>query len=112
MSSIVMSFGAVCFGATIGFLTYRTVIRSGTAQISDITTVIAAVGGAAVTGIFDPSHGDLFGWYAIGLAAGLIVYISAFALTNDKQKVAAVLAAKDISEGHAEEGTQPDRPRR
>jgi hypothetical protein len=68
------SFGAVCFGIVVGWITYRTLRRSReTVALSDIATVIAAVGGAAVTGLFDDA--DLFGWYSVGLAAGFFVYL-------------------------------------
>jgi hypothetical protein len=40
--------------------------------LSDIATVIGAVGGAAVTGIFS---GDTFGWYCIGLFVGFFAYL-------------------------------------
>jgi len=38
----------------------------------DIASVVGAVGGAAVTGIF---QGSLFGWYCIGLAADFFGYL-------------------------------------
>lgn len=59
--------GAVCFGVMIGWVTYRTLRRTGeTVAVSNIASVVGAVGGAAVTGMF---KGNLFGWYCIGLAA-------------------------------------------
>jgi hypothetical protein len=75
-SSDLFNAGAVCFGVVVGWITYRTLRRSDTTSISDIASVIGAVGGAAVLGIFD--RGDSFAWYAIGLAAGFFGYL----LTN------------------------------
>ncbi len=66
--------GALCFGLVIGWITYRTLRRrSETVALSDIAAVIGAVGGAAVTGLFDAR--DLFGAYSIGLAAGFFLYL-------------------------------------
>ena len=66
-------FGAFCFGIVIGWVTYRTLRRQGeTVALSNIATVIGAVGGAAVTALFVK---DLFGWYAIGLSVGFFGYL-------------------------------------
>ena len=65
--------GAVCFGVVIGWIVYRTLRRSDKTAVSDIATVLGAVGGAAVTGIFDVPR--LFGFYAIGLAFGFFLYL-------------------------------------
>jgi hypothetical protein len=66
--------GAFCFGVVIGWVTYRTLRRSNeTVALSNIATVVGAVGGAAVTALFpDP---NLFAWYCIGLAIGFFVYL-------------------------------------
>jgi O-antigen/teichoic acid export membrane protein len=64
--------GAVAFGLVIGWITYRTLRRSGeSAGISDIAAVIGAVGGATVTGLFEAAA---FSAYAIGLAIGFFGY--------------------------------------
>jgi uncharacterized membrane protein YeaQ/YmgE (transglycosylase-associated protein family) len=66
--------GALCFGLVVGWVTYRTLRRSGeTVALSNIATVIGAVGGAAVTGLF--SSKELFAWYSIGLAVGFFAYL-------------------------------------
>lgn len=71
---MVESIGAVCFGLVMGWICYRTLRRSREAvAVSDIATVVGAVGGAGVTGLFE--DGDTFGWYAIGLAAGFFSYL-------------------------------------
>jgi hypothetical protein len=65
--------GAFCFGLVIGWITYRTLRRrTEGAALSDIATVIAAVGGAAVTTLFNT--GEPFGAYSIGLAVGFFAY--------------------------------------
>jgi uncharacterized membrane protein YeaQ/YmgE (transglycosylase-associated protein family) len=65
--------GAACFGLVVGWIVYRTLRRTDTTGLSDIATVIGAVAGAAVTGIFDSE--DLFGYYAVGLAVGFFGYL-------------------------------------
>ncbi|MDY7087390.1 MAG: hypothetical protein SYR96_20010 [Actinomycetota bacterium] len=78
--------GAVVFGVVIGWITYRTLRRrEGGVGLSDIATVIGAVGGAAVIDLFgDP---DTFGLYAIGLGAGFFGYL-VLALILEGKKVA------------------------
>lgn len=66
--------GALCFGLVIGWVTYRTLRRTTEkVGLSNIATVIGAVGGGAVTGIFDDDQ--LFGLYSIGLAIGFFSYL-------------------------------------
>jgi hypothetical protein len=66
--------GSLCFGLVIGWVTYRTLRRSGeTVALSNIATVIGAVGGAAVTGLFDDP--EVFATYSIGLFAGFFLYL-------------------------------------
>jgi hypothetical protein len=66
--------GAFCFGLVVGWITYRTLRRKeGASALSDISTVVGAVGGAAVTGLFKSDN--LFGLYCIGLAVGFFGYL-------------------------------------
>ena|SRR5437899_1639986 len=68
--------GAFTFGVVIGWVTYRTLRRnSASASISDLASVIGAVGGAAVTGLF-PRETGAFGAYCIGLAIGFFGYLA------------------------------------
>ena len=65
--------GSLCFGLVVGWVTYRTLRRrEGNAALSDIATVIGAVGGGIVTALF--KEPKLFGWYSIGLAIGFFLY--------------------------------------
>jgi hypothetical protein len=68
--------GAFCFGVVIGWVTYRTLRWSAHGGLSDIATVIGAVGGAAVTGLF-PTESGAFGAYCIGLLIGFFGYLRA-----------------------------------
>jgi hypothetical protein len=66
--------GAACFGFVIGWITYRTLRRTGeTVALSNIATVIGAVGGGAVTALFNSP--ELFGHYCIGLFVGFVAYL-------------------------------------
>ena len=68
--------GGLCFGIVIGWVTSRTLRRSTPTALSDIATVIGAVGGAAITALFKVGS-DAFGYYCIGLLAGFVVYLIA-----------------------------------
>jgi hypothetical protein len=47
--------------------------RKGDVQLSDIVTLVGAIGGSAILGVFE-SGTDLFGAYGIGLAIGFFAY--------------------------------------
>ena len=65
--------GALCFGLVIGWVAYRTLRRQeGKAALSDIASVLGAVGGGVVTALFKTD--DMFGYYSIGLAIGFALY--------------------------------------
>lgn len=67
--------GAAAFGLVIGWVTYRTLRRSSDAAgLSDIATVLGAVGGGAVTTLFDDP--EVFAAYSIGLAVGFFAYFA------------------------------------
>ena len=70
--------GAFAFGAIIGwYVYYVNRYRKGEVQFSDITTLVGAIGGAAVLKLFEgktPTDASLFGWYGIGLAVGFFGY--------------------------------------
>jgi hypothetical protein len=66
--------GAGAFGAVVGwYVYYINRWRKDDVQLSDIVTLVGAIGGAAVLALF-PAKSDLFGAYGIGLAAGFFVY--------------------------------------
>lgn len=80
--------GAISFGAVMGWITYRTLRRrEGAAALSDIATVLGAVGGAVVTALFKTP--ELFGGYAIGLAGGFFAYFVVGLLVYGKDSAGA-----------------------
>jgi hypothetical protein len=73
----VINFGALCFGLVVGWITYRTLLRQeGRTNISYIASVVAAIGGGALTRLFGTAT-VLFGFYSIGLALGFFSYLVA-----------------------------------
>jgi NhaP-type Na+/H+ or K+/H+ antiporter len=66
--------GALAFGLLIGWVTGSILRRAKRDGLSDISTVIGAIGGAAIIGLF-PKENGAFGLYAIGLALGFAWYI-------------------------------------
>lgn len=85
MVEVIAMIGALCFGLVVGWVTYRTLRRTKTeSSLADISAVIAAVGGAAVTALFQ--SGGLFGMYSIGLAIGFFVYFGIALAINRKKE--------------------------
>ncbi|SRR5713101_1208358 len=66
--------GGLCFGIVVGWVTYRTLRYAPHGGLSDLSTVIGAVGGAAITALF-PKDSGAFGAYCIGLAIGFFAYL-------------------------------------
>jgi len=90
---MVQDIGAVVFGIVIGWVTYRTLRRQNeSVALSNIATVIGAVGGAAVTGLFS---GELFAWYSIGLGVGFFLYLVLAVTLLQNEKVSAWLGSSD-----------------
>jgi len=69
--------GPFWFGVVIGFVTYRTLKHTTQAGISDIASVIGAVGGATIVGLFPVAEGR-FNDYAIGLFLGFFAFLVVF----------------------------------
>lgn len=68
--------GALAFGAVIGwYLYFINRYRKGEVTLGDATTVIGAIGGAAVLSLFDRGT-DTFGAYGVGLAIGFFGYFT------------------------------------
>jgi hypothetical protein len=87
---IAAGIGAVCFGLVVGWVTYRTLARrTDGVSLSDIATVIGAVGGAAVVTIFKDKM--LFGLYSIGLAVGFFAYLIVYIILNGRAKAATIM---------------------
>ncbi|NBE94534.1 hypothetical protein FE391_11870 [Nonomuraea sp. KC401] len=67
--------GAICFGIVIGWLTRTTQRhRPGAAGLSDLSAVLAVVGGGAVTALLGSP--EVFGGYAVGLAVGFFGHLA------------------------------------
>ena len=70
----VQSFGALCFGALIGwYVYYINRYRKTDAQLTDLVTLVGVLGGGTILTLF-PAESVLFGAYGIGLAIGFFGY--------------------------------------
>lgn len=72
--SILQGAGALCFGLVVGWVLRLVLFHAKVISVGSMGTIIGAVGGAAVTGLFDRG-GDLFAMYSIGLASGFFVHV-------------------------------------
>ncbi|MGH3165159.1 MAG: hypothetical protein ACRDN0_04585 [Trebonia sp.] len=88
---MINSIGAICFGLVVGYITYRTLARTEKAAISDLAAVIGAIGGGAVTGLYNPHQGNLFGYYAIGLLVGMTTWLALFSRTHTAEETRRIL---------------------
>ena len=89
--------GAICFGAVVGYITYRTLARTtDKAAITDLATVIGVIGGGAITALYGPADGTMFAMYSIGLVAGMVLYVIASILTRGRQVTGTVLGSDDV----------------
>jgi hypothetical protein len=73
-ASTIQLLGAGGLGFVIGwYVYYINRYRRSDVQVSDLLTLIGAIGGGATTALF-PAKTDLFGAYGIGLFAGFFSY--------------------------------------
>jgi hypothetical protein len=77
--------GAGFFGIVVGWVTYGSLRRAKRNGLTDITTVIGAIGGAAVTKLF-PTETGAFGAYCIGLAIGFFGYLLVYRNAPEKAR--------------------------
>jgi hypothetical protein len=91
--------GSVCFGIVVGYITYRTLARTtDKAAITDLATVIGAVGGGAITTVYGPADGSLFAMYSIGLLGGMALYLLASIGLRGREPTGQVLGGDDVRE--------------
>jgi len=73
-SFVLQLIGALCFGVLIGwYLYYINRYRKEDIKLSDLVTLIGAIGGGAALALF-PEGSDLYGAYGIGLAVCFFGY--------------------------------------
>ncbi len=90
MSDLTFQIGAVCFGIVVGYVTYRTLAKQNSASVADLAAVIAAIGGAAITSLFEAGSQG-FGLYAIGLLGGFAGYLLLSLLIRGKDETGRVM---------------------
>ena len=75
-ATVIQLWGAGCFGAVVGWFVYFiNRYRKEDVSWSDLTTVIAIIGGGSILTLF-PASTDLFGSYGIGLFIGFFGYFA------------------------------------
>jgi bacteriorhodopsin len=80
--------GSLIFGVVVGYITYRTLSRTvEKAAISDLSAVVATIGGGAVAKLYTKDS-RLFAWYAIGLAAGMVIWFVVLLATRQVRTAA------------------------
>ncbi|HEX6748362.1 MAG TPA: hypothetical protein VF092_13785 [Longimicrobium sp.] len=94
---------ALLFGVVVGWVTYRTLRHATVTGLSDIATVIGAIGGAAITGLFPLADGA-FNGYCIGLFLGFFLY---FRTARDPHAPAWMGGPKPGAGGGGGVGPQP-----
>ncbi len=107
---MILTIGVCCFGALIGYITHRTLVRTKEASVGDLSTVVGAVGGGAVTAIVDPGT-DLFGVYAIALLVGYVFYGGLYVWLNGWDDFAKVMAKSDRGSQENDLNPGPAAPR-
>jgi hypothetical protein len=82
----IVGLGALFFGLTVGWITYRILRRkAGAPWLSDLIALGGVIGGAAVLAFFRSDV--VFGWYAIGLVIGFFAYFAVGVILYGKQEV-------------------------
>jgi uncharacterized membrane protein YeaQ/YmgE (transglycosylase-associated protein family) len=117
-SEVIQFIGGLAFGAVVGWVTYFILRRAQPKTLSDITTIIGAIGGAAITGLFTKGETGFAG-YAIGLAIGFFVYYVVYRMIVGKDAIreALVKGSAGAPLGGGEGGESPvdwgaDRPKK
>lgn len=101
--------GAASFGSVIGWITYRTLRRrEDKATLMDIATVLAAVGGGAVTALFQGP--TLFGMYSLGLGGGFFGYLVTARSMEKAEDARRAAEATRVPVQPAQPGTPPAPP--
>jgi uncharacterized membrane protein YeaQ/YmgE (transglycosylase-associated protein family) len=72
---MILGSGAFWFGVVIGYITYRTLRHKAQSGVSDIASVVGAVGGGAILKLF-PTGTSSFDEYGFGLATGFFLYLA------------------------------------
>jgi hypothetical protein len=74
-------YGAFGFGLVLGgYLYFINRYRKDDITLTDLATILGALGGAAITALFGEERAQLFGAYGIGLASGFFLYFLALVI--------------------------------
>ncbi len=104
-------FGALSFGMVVGYLTYRTLIRTvAKSTLDDLAAVVGVIGGGVITSLYGPET-HRFGWYAVGLPVGMAVFFLAFWKMNGKEKLGEVMISPTLTQSGTPAAPSPHGPR-
>jgi NhaP-type Na+/H+ or K+/H+ antiporter len=82
----IVGFGAICFGLTLGWITYRILrVTASPPWLSYLIPMLGIIGGAVALAFF--SNDVLFGWYSIGLVIGFLAYLAVGLILNGTQEL-------------------------
>ena len=98
---MIEAIGAACFGTVLGWFTYFTLRYKKEHAISDLSAVIAALGGAGVLKLF-ATGSEVFAFYEMGLAVGFFGYVIILLIIGARSK-------KGVLE-HLVDGSKPANP--
>lgn len=84
--SILQFTGALCFGLVVGWVLRLVLFHAKEISVGSMGTILSAVGGAAVTRLFDQT-GSLFAMYSIGLAIGFFLHVLLFDIDAETGEV-------------------------
>jgi hypothetical protein len=72
--SVVQIIGSICFGTVVGWVLRFVLAFAKEITVGSLATIISAIGGAAVTALFD-SKGQMFSYYSFGLFGGFFLHV-------------------------------------
>ena len=78
---ILHTIGAACFGFVIGWVLRFILAFAKEITVGSLSTIVSAVGGGAVTALFDRT-GGMFSCYSIGLAVGFLSHVLLLDVNN------------------------------
>ncbi len=82
----IVGLGALCFGLTLGWITYRILrVPSNPLWLSYLIPMLLIIGGAAALALV--RNDVLFGWYSIGLVIGFLAYFAVGLILSGTQEV-------------------------
>ncbi len=103
---VVLNCGGFCFGAVTGWITRYTLAYTKEVTISSLSSVLAAVGGAAITNIFAKGS-STFALYCVGLAVAFFIYVALYDIDPKTGQIIRRTGVESPPDGTKAEQTKP-----